>query len=336
MKAICVEAPGKIVSMEREKPVIASPDEVLIKIKCVGICGSDVHIFHGTNPFAVYPRVWGHEFTGEIVEIGDGVTDIAVGDHVVGEPFTSCGTCYACRNGRGNVCEDLSVYGVHQDGGCCEYVKMKREKVHKIDANVPWDIAVLAEPLTIGFQSVSRGRVQPGDNVLVMGAGTIGVTCLMAAKAVGANVMITDLFDAKLEYARKFGADVTVNVRNEKVEDAIIRTGMEPNVVLDAVGMKSSLEQAVDIVSSAGRVVELGFASITSDISHVTLMKKEVDVCGTRLQSGRFPSAVSYIEKNKELLSDFVTQRFTIEQVHEAFDFVSNHGAEVRKAIVML
>lgn len=336
MKAVCIMKPHVIEMLDREMPVISSPDEVLFKVKCVGICGSDVHIFHGTNPFAAYPRVWGHEFTGEVIEVGADVADLKPGDHVVAEPFTSCGTCYACRSGRGNVCKSLSVYGVHQDGGCQEYIVMKRNKVHLIDSSLPWDMSVLAEPLTIGFQSCSRGRVQAGDLVLVMGAGTIGLTCLMAAKAKGARVMITDLFDEKLEYAKKFGADYTVNVRKQSVEDAIAQLGEEPNVILDGVGTKASLEQAVEIVSSAGRVVELGFAEIKSEIPHVTMMKKEVDVCGTRLQSGQFPAAVRYIEENHALLEDFVTQKFALSDIHEAFDFVVNNPGQVRKALIIM
>jgi len=336
MKAICITEPGKIEVLEREMPRVSAPDDVLIRVRCVGICGSDVHIFHGQNPFAVYPRVWGHEFTGTVEAVGSGVTDLQPGDHVVGEPYLSCGTCYACRKGRGNVCKDIQVFGVHRDGGCQEYLTMPRYKVHKVDAGLPWHIAVLAEPLTIGFQSVSRGRVEAGDLVLVMGAGTIGTTVLMAAKSLGARVCITDLFDEKLAYAKKFGADWRVNVSRESVEDAFGRIGEPPNVVIDAVGNQKSLEQAAELVSPAGRVVELGFSPAVSGIPHVTLMRKEVDLCGTRLQSGRFPLAVRYIEEHSGLLDDFVTQRFALDEAAEAFRYVTENAALVRKAVVMM
>lgn len=336
MKVISIDSPNVISTKKREIPIITSSDEVLVRIKCVGICGSDVHIFQGKNPFAVYPRVWGHEFTGEVVAIGKDVDRFAVGDHVVGEPFTSCGHCYACRHGRSNVCKELNVYGVHQDGGCQEYIVMNENKIHRIDSNVPWDIGVLAEPITIGFQSIARGRMEEGDLVLIMGAGTIGLTLLMAAKEKGAKVIITDLFDSKLEYAKKFGADYVINVRETSLEDAIAKIGEAPNLILDAVGSPASLEQAVDMVSVAGRVVELGFAETTSAISHVTLMKKEVDVYGTRLQSGRFPDAIRYIENHQDILSDFVTQRFDLSHVLDAFHFVIENPAMVRKALILL
>ncbi len=336
MKAYVVKQPGIIEVQEQEIPSVIGADEVLMKVKVVGICGSDMHIFHGTNPFATYPRVWGHEFTGEVAAVGSDVTDLKAGDHVVAEPYNNCGKCYACRHGRGNVCEHLSVYGVHQDGGCREYIVMKRAKVHQVPADLSWKLAALAEPLTVGFQSVSRGRVEKDDLVLVEGAGTIGLTCLIAAKEAGARVMITDLFDSKLEYARKFGADYVVNVRNEKLEDAIARVGEAPNVIMDAVCSKASLEQPVDLVSAAGRVVELGYADIASEIKHVTLMKKEVDVCGTRLQAGMFPASIKYIDEHRDLLEDFVTQEFPADQVEEAFAFAHDHPGEVRKAQIVL
>ncbi len=336
MKAYVVKHPGTIEVREQEIPEVLGANEVLMKVKVVGICGSDMHIFHGTNPFATYPRVWGHEFTGEVVKLGSAVNDLKIGDHVVAEPYSNCGICYACRHGRGNVCEHLSVYGVHQDGGCREYIAMERNKVHLVPSEVSWKLAALAEPLTVGFQSVARGRVEVGDLVLVETAGTIGLTCLIAAKAAGARVMITDLYDSKLEYAKKFGADYVANVKKESLEDAIARVGEAPNVILDGVCTKASLEQAVDLVSSAGRVVELGYGNIASEIMHVTLMKKEVDVCGTRLQAGRFPAAIQYITEHQDLLEDFVTQTFPVEQVEEAFAFAHDHPGEVRKAQIIL
>lgn len=336
MKVYCIEEPDHIISKERTIPSLIGPDEVMLKTKTVGICGSDTHIFHGSNPFATYPRVWGHEFAGEIVKIGSEVSDLKIGDHVVGEPFVSCGKCYACRHQRGNVCEDIQVYGVHMDGGCQEYIVMKRNKVHLVPKEIPWKLAALAEPLTIGFQSVARGRVEEGDLLLILGAGTIGLTVLMAAKAAGAKVIITDLYDDKLEYAKKFGADITVNVRKREIWDYIGNQKEKPNVIFDCVCSKASLEQSVDMVSAAGRVVELGFGEIKSEISHVTLMKKEVDIYGTRLQSGRFPEAVRYIADHVDLLNDFVTQQFSIDQVEEAFRFVGENPALVRKAQIVM
>lgn len=336
MKVYCIKEPGKIVVEERDMPSAIAPDEILMKTRIVGICGSDMHIFHGTNPFATYPRVWGHEFGGEVVQAGEQVKDLKAGDHVVGEPFVSCGTCYACRRGRGNVCENLQVYGVHLDGGCQEYLVMKREKVHQVPKEMSWKLAALAEPLTIGFQSVARGRLEKGDLALIMGGGTMGLTVLMAVKAAGGTAIITDLYDEKLEYARQFGADAVVNVRNQDLRSYIEGLEERPNVIFDCVCTKTSLEEAVDMVSAAGRVVELGFAQITSEICHATLMKKEVDICGTRLQTGRFPEAIRYIQEHESQLEGFVTQQFPVERLEEALDFVGKNPEAVRKAQILL
>ncbi len=202
--------------------------------------------------------------------------------------------------------------------------------------DMSWSLAALAEPLTIGFQSVSRGRVEKGDLVLIMGAGPIGLTVLMAVKAAGGTAIITDLYDDKLEYARRFGADVTVNVRNKELCSYIEELEERPNVIFDCVCTKTSLEEAVDMVSAASRVVELGFGDIKSEISHATLMKKEVDVCGTRLQTGKFPEAIRYIKEHQDLLEGFVTQQFPVERLKEAFDFVGRNPGLVRKAQILL
>lgn len=336
MKAAVILKKDEIEVRELEKPQITQPNQVLVHVKMTGICGSDVHIFKGENPFASYPRIFGHEFTGEVEAVGAGVTKLRVGDHVVGEPIVYCGECYACRHGRHNVCEKLGVMGVHIEGGCREYLVLDENKAHRIDSSIPWNIAVLSEPVTIGFQATSRGDVQKGDVVLIMGSGTIGLCCLLAAKSKGAVCISTDIVEEKLEYAKKLGADHVINVSREDMAQRVLELtgGMGPNVVLDCVCAKWSMEQAVELVSPAGRVVELGFGPIKSEIPHVTLMRKEVNLVGTRLQANKFPSAIRLVEEKAELLADFVTQRYPVEKVEEAFRFAIEHPAEVRKIVV--
>ena len=337
MKAVCIEKPGEIVIQEREIPKITAGDQVIIKVKYTGICGSDMAIYKGTNPFVVYPRVFGHEFAGEVADKGEEVQHISIGDHVVGEPIQYCGKCYACRNGHPNVCEELLVYGVHLDGGGQAYIRMPAANVYRVSSQVPWECAVLAEPLTIGFQSTWRGDVRKGDVVLVMGAGTAGLCVMMAAKYRGAKVISTDLFDEKLEYAMKMGADYVINVKKSNLEEEVMRIteGKGANVVLDAVGTGESLENAIDLASTAGRVVELGFgAGIHSQLHHVKIFKKELSVMGTRLQSHKFPEAVAYLEKEWEKLEGFVTKIYPAEKAKEAFQFAAENGKDVRKVLV--
>jgi L-gulonate 5-dehydrogenase len=338
MKIGIVEKPGILKIAERDIPKISSPDDVLIKVKRVGICGSDIHIFHGKNPFAVYPRVWGHEFTGEIVEVGSVVTAVQKGAHVVGEPIIYCGKCYACRQGRGNVCETLKVMGVHIDGGCQEYIVIPAANAHLVPDSLPWEEAVLTEPFTIGAQACYRGNVQSGDFVLVMGAGTIGLTVMQMAKIAGAKVIITDLVPEKLAYAKSRGADYTINAKEENMIEKVreITGGMGSNVTVDAVCIKKSFEDAVEVTSAAGRVVELSFNETPSEIASVNIVKKELTICGSRLQTKRFPVVIDHIKQGRLPLAGFVTKVYPIAEMAEAFDYVDKNNASVRKVLISM
>jgi L-gulonate 5-dehydrogenase len=336
MKIGIVEKPAALRIAEREMPRAAAGAEVLVKVARVGICGSDIHIYHGKNPFAVYPRVWGHEIAGEVVETGSGVEAVKVGAHVAVEPIIPCGVCYACRQGRGNVCERLKVMGVHIDGGCQEYMLVPAANVHEIPASVPWEEAVLVEPFTIGAQACYRGNVRSGDIVLVMGAGPIGLTAAVMAKLAGAELIITDLVPEKLQYAKSLGADHTINVKEQNLFEAVreITGGMGANVTIDAVCNKKSFEDAVELTSAAGRVVELSFNDVASDIAPVGIVKKELDICGSRLQTKRFPVVIDYLKQGKLPLAGFVSKVFPIDQMVEAFDYTDKNNAAIRKVIV--
>jgi L-gulonate 5-dehydrogenase len=338
MKIGIVEHPGVLKIAERDMPVVKNSNDVLIKIKRVGICGSDIHIFHGKNPFAVYPRVWGHEFTGEVIETGTDVKAVKRGDHVVGEPIISCGSCYACRQGRGNVCAQLKVMGVHIDGGCQEYLIIPEANAHKVPESVSWDEAVLTEPFTIGAQACYRGNVQSGDFVLVMGAGTIGLTAAVMAKLAGARVIISDLVPEKLRYAESLGIDFTINAKEENLFDRVlvITGGMGANVTVDAVCNKKSFEDAVEITSPAGRVVELSLNETASEIAPVGIMKKELTICGSRLQTKRFPVVIDYLKQGKLPLKGFVTGTYPLAEMIQAFDYVDKNNASVRKVLITL
>lgn len=338
MIAAYIDEPGKLVLRDEPVPTVTLDDDVILRIKYTGICGSDVHIYQGENPFVEYPRVFGHEFVGEVTEIGSGVTNLQVGDHAVGEPISYCGTCYACRNGHPNVCEHLQVYGVHLNGGCQTYVKMPAARVHPISRQVPWEYAVLAEPLTIGFRSCNRANVLQGDYVLIQGSGTIGLCAMLAAKAKGAIVIMTDLYDEKLAYAQKLGADFVLNARHMDIREKVLKItdNLGPNVVLDCVGNQKSLELAVDLASVAGRIVELGMSAVESGISHLKICRRDLTVMGTRLQAHEFPEAIAYLESNWTNLQGFITDIYPITEVQAAFDHILQNPGAVRKILLQL
>jgi threonine dehydrogenase-like Zn-dependent dehydrogenase len=336
MKAVQVTGPHKLNIVEKDKPVITAKEEVLIKVKMVGICGSDIHIYHGTNPLATLPRVIGHEVTGEVEAIGEGVEGLSVGDKVVIEPIESCGHCYACRTGRGNVCSNLEVYGVHRDGGMQEYMVMPQKLIHKVSGDLDWKESVLIEPFTIGAQANWRGDVQNGDTVFIMGAGPIGLCCLKIAKTKGATVIISDLNESRLEFAKEWGADYTIHASRSNVTEELMEITKQEgaNVVIDAVCLPQTFEQAIEVASVAGRVVVLGFDERPSQIKQLPITKKEVTITGSRLQTNQFPGVIGMFNEQSFDTTGMVTQIFQLEQIHEAIQLIETSPQEVMKVVI--
>ncbi|WP_342025805.1 zinc-binding alcohol dehydrogenase family protein [Cytobacillus pseudoceanisediminis] len=337
MKAVQIPSAMEMEVIDIEKPVIRNPDEVLVKVKRVGICGSDMHIYHGTNPLATYPRIVGHEVAGEVVEVGSNVSGMKPGDHVVVEPIRYCGECYACRKGRPNVCQSLSVFGVHEDGGLREFFVLPEKQLHVVNSSLEWDEIVLAEPYTIGAQAVWRGAVGEGDTVFIQGSGPIGICILKMAKLQGARVIISDLKQERLAFAKENGADEIINASEESVEDRVLELtdGEGPNVVIDAVCLPSTFELGVNLVSPAGTVVVLGFDEQPSSIPQLPITKKEVTIVGSRLQTNQFEKVVSLLNVEKLQSNGFITHHFPISEVQEAFRYVEKNPDQVRKAVIV-
>lgn len=337
MKAVQVPKAHDMQIIEQEAPEIQQGDGVLVKVKRVGICGSDMHIYHGTNPLATYPRVVGHEVAGEVVEVGSSVEHLKVGDHVVVEPINYCGKCYACKKGRPNVCEKLSVFGVHEDGGMREFIVLPEKQLHAVDKELDWDEAVLAEPYTIGAQAVWRGNVEQGDTVLIQGCGPIGICILKLAKVAGATVYMTDLNEERLAFAKESGADEVINAGKESVKERVLElTSNEgANVVIDAVCLPSTVELSIEVVSPAGSVVILGFDERPSAISQLPITKKEITIVGSRLQTNQFGKVVGLMNSGELKSNGLITHKFLLDEVKDAFTFVEKNPDKVRKALIV-
>lgn len=336
MKAIRVDKPYDINIVEIEKPQIKSPNEVLVRVRAAGICGSDMHIYRGTNPFAKYPRVIGHEIVGEVAEVGDEVTDIKVGDRVQVEPIEYCGECYACKSGRGNVCQNLHVLGVHKDGGFQEYITVQSDKIHILPDSISFVNAVMIEPFTIGAQVCYRGDVKKDDVVLIFGAGPTGLSAMENAIIKGATVIIVDIDDTKLEYAKEFGANVTLNSSKIDVEEEVrkLTDGMMPNVVVDAVGNAKILSDAIKLVSVAGRVVCLGFVSDLAEVSLVEMTKKEVTLAGSRLQTNQFKNVIDIFANHDVNTTKLITHVMEYTDIKEAINLIEDPNVEVGKVVL--
>jgi len=337
MKALCVQTPHHIVIEERPMPVIALPTEVLIKVKAGGICGSDVHIYHGSSSVATYPRVIGHEIAGEIVEMGKEVNNFSVGDHVIMDPVISCGQCYQCRIGRRNVCSKLQVRSVHVDGGYQEYIVMPRENIYHIPENLSWEEAIMIEPFTIAAQVCSRAEITKHDIVFIMGAGPVGLSILKMVKLYGATCFISDVMPYKLGYAKQYGADEIINAKEMDVREKILAL-TENNgatVVIDAACTSKSFEQALSYVCAAGRVITLGFGKEPSAISQLSITAREIDVRGSRLHNNKFPTVIEYFTSGKLKVKDMISHRFPFTQIDEALRLIENPANENGKVVLM-
>ena len=326
MIAIQVERPLALALVEQAEPE-AGLGEVLVRVRRAGICGSDMHILHGSNPFARYPRIIGHEFAGEIERVGDGVAGLAPGDRVVVDPVVSCGACYACRVDRPNVCARLEVLGVHRDGGFRDLVPVPVRNVVKVRADLPVEIAALAEPFSIAANVLSRTGCGPEDSVLIYGAGTVGLTVLQVAKLKGARCLVSDPDEARLERAKGFGADLVIQPQRTPVAEAVQGEldGLGPSVVIDGAGVPALLEEACRVASPAGRIGLLGFSPAPCNVSQQEIVKKELTLVGSRLNRQLLPEVVGWLESGRLRPAAMITQTFAASEARAAFDLVERH-----------
>ena len=283
MKAIQITQPGEIKVINIPEPVI-KPDEALIKIRYVGFCGSDLNTYSGKNALAKKPVIPGHETGGLIEAVGEKVpTHLAPGLSCTVNPYTACGCCPSCRNGRTNACQFNQTLGVQRDGAMCEYIAVPWNKIITDENITPYDFC-LVEPMSVGFHAVERGKVTNLDTVMVLGCGMIGIGALVSAVQRGAIVIAVDVDDNKLVLAKRLGAMFTINSQTENVHERLltITNNSSPDVVIEAVGITATYQMAVQEVAFTGRVVCIGYAK--SDISFETklFVQKELDIRGSR------------------------------------------------------
>ena len=337
MKAVQIVKPGELRIIEMEKPVIDETNNVLIRMTAAGICGSDRGIYHGTNAAATYPRVIGHEMVGVVEEVGPGVSRVKPGDRVIVDQVTACGTCYACRKGRPNVCGNLEVRGVHIDGGYRQWMAVPENDCYLLPDHISDVDAVLIEPTTIAIQCCVRAEIEAEDTVLIMGAGALGSRILSVVKLHHpAKIIVADIDDAKLEAALKNGADAVIRSDREDVAQRAkeLTDGYDPTLCIDAACVKGSLLSLLQAAGNAGRVMTMGFSTSPDEINQFVITSKELDVRGSRLQNRRFGEAVELVKNHAIDLSGEVSHTFSYLDAQAAFDFADNHANEVRKIVL--
>ncbi len=336
MKAVQVVSPEQLRVIDIEKPVLDKKNNVMVRMTAAGICGSDVGIYHGTNAAATYPRIIGHEMVGVVDEIGEGVTGVKIGDRVIVNQVTSCGHCYPCRIGRGNVCDDLKVRGVHIDGGYREYIAVNESDCYILPEGLSDTDAVMIEPTTIAIQSCTRAQLEKDDMLLIMGAGALGSTILKVAGEICDHIIVSDIVDAKLEEAKANGAKYTINVLKEDLETKVkeYTFGHGSTVSIDASGTRDSLMTLLKVTGNAGRVMTMGFSTAPVEANQFLITSKELDVRGSRLQNKMFGKAIEMIKAGKLDLNGSVSHTFPLTKAQEAFDFIDSRDPSIRKVVL--
>lgn len=335
-KAVKILKPGELVISTEHLPDHIGEKDVLIRVKAAGVCGSDVGIFKGTNSLATYPRIIGHEMAGEVVETGSPSDRIKAGDHVVVDPVVGCGHCYACRKGQPNVCENLKVRGVHADGGFAEYIIVPEQNAYRISDRIDFKEAALVEPFSIAAQVIWRGQITADDLVLINGCGPIGLIILQACKLIGARCIVSDLLDSRLEKAKVFHADYTVNPARQNLEEYVmeISEGRGVNKIVDAVGVPTILEQAVRIASNAATIVTLGFTPKPSALVELDITKKELEIKGSRLNSHQFPQVIEWFEKGLVQPAKMISHEFYFEDILDALKLNESEPENISKIVL--
>ncbi|WP_417507376.1 Zn-dependent oxidoreductase [Marinomonas gallaica] len=338
MKAFQVKNVNEYNLIDTEMPEVAA-GEVMIKTSFAGICGSDLHIIHGQNPFVQFPRVTGHEFSGVVTALADDVEGLAVGDRVCVDPVISCGTCYPCRAGRHNVCMNMQVFGVHRNGGFSQFTSAPASSVIKLPDNVTLEQAALVEPYSIAMNVLSRMNPIDGDTLLVYGAGVIGLTIVQVAKAIGIErIIVTDIVAERLETAKALGATDTINSREQNVEDTVREwtNGEGVPLIADAACIPALLPEILRIACPAGRVGLLGFSSAPSDLSQIEVIKKELTLVGSRLNNRRFPQVLELIASGQLDPLKLISHRVALNEMPDGIQLMEKHPEITRKVLVTM
>ena len=334
MKALICHKPGRLSLIERDIPVPADGD-VLVRIKRVGICGTDFHIFQGKHPFLEYPRVMGHELSGTVEDAG-GSTRLKQGDNVYIVPYLSCGKCVACRRGVTNACQNIAVLGVHRDGGMCEYLCVPEGNVISA-GKASLDEAAMIEFLAIGAHGVKRGGIQASDRVLVVGSGPIGMSAIIFAKARGADVTVMDVREDRLAFTIDALGANRILLANEDAEAQAKRLtdGDFFDVVIDATGNAGAMQRGFGFVAHAGRYVLVSVVRQDITFSDPEFHKRETTLFASRnAQPDDFAEVVRQMEAGRVPTAALNTHRGPLSDAPGLFTEWLRPEARVIKAIL--
>ncbi len=337
MKAIVIPNPNEIEIREVPMPEVKE-GEALLKVKYVGVCGADVASFTGNQPFTTYPRIPGHEFSAEIIEIPENEKGLKAGDIVTCNPYFNCGGCYSCQRGFVNCCTDNQTMGVQRDGAFCEYISMPVERIYEGKGLSAEELALI-EPFSISQHAVSRCTIKETDNVLVIGAGPIGLFALLAAKAKCKNVVVADILDNRLELAKEYGAVAVVNTRKQSLEDFMneFTNGKGFDVCIEACGAPETFLGCIDSCAFAGNIVLIGNGKRETSFLHSIILKKELNIFGSRnALKEDFINNIDLVASKECDVMKMVSRVYDMENALDAFKALANNDGTLAKILIKI
>ena len=340
MRQAIMTSPGNIEFREVEVPGKLAPNEILLKIRRIGICGSDIHVFHGEHPATPYPVVQGHEYSGLVEAVGEKVTTIRPGMKATARPQLVCGVCRPCMRGQYNACQNLKVQGFQAPGVAQDYFVVPEERLVLFPDPMSYDHGAMIEPAAVGAHSTNRSRGLEGKNVVVSGAGTIGNLVAQFAIVRGAKkVLITDVNDFKLGKARECGIENTLNVSETQLSEGIREVfGNEGfQVGFEAAGVQPSLDVLIANVEKGGEVIILGVYAQNPTVNMYFVGEHELNLYGSMMYRHEdYQEASKLISEGKILLDPLITKHFPFEQYPEAYNFIGDNSDKVMKVMIDL
>ncbi|MFM6949281.1 MAG: zinc-binding alcohol dehydrogenase family protein [Aquirufa sp.] len=331
---ICLE-PGKFHWQKVEKPK-RKLGEVLIKVRWIGICGTDLHAFEGTQPFFSYPRVLGHEVSGEIVETEADEADFILGDQVAIIPYIHCGKCAACCSGKTNCCQTLSVIGVHQNGAMVEYISVPKQFVIRAN-DIPLKHLAMVEPLSIGAHGIRRAGVKENDFVLIIGAGPIGLAAMAFARIKGAQVIALDFNQNRLDFCQKeWQVDYVIHGKEDVSARLMeITAGTMPQIVIDATGNLNAINNGFQYLSHGGNYTLIGLQLGQIQLSHPDFHKKEGTLMSSRNATREDFEYVIECLRNQQIdLSNYISKEIDFMNLPQEFNEIPKPENKIIKAVV--
>jgi len=337
MKQEVMKSPGKIEFRDIPIPELA-PNEVLVKMIRIGVCGSDIHVYHGKHPYTDYPVTQGHEVSGKIEKVGSNVKNVEVGDKVTIQPQVVCDKCYPCTHGKYHICDDLKVMGFQTTGAASEFFKVESEKVIKLPDEMTYEQGAMIEPCAVAVHAVSRGGDISGFNVLVLGAGPIGNLVGQTAKALGAKaVMITDLSDFRLDIAKKVGIDFPINPSKQNLSTEIENAfgSSKADLIIECVGSNDTIDAAINNARKGTDIIVVGVFGEKASVDLGFVQDRELCLIGTLMyQSDDYHKAIELVNLGKIKLGPLMTVHFPFEEYSKAYKYIDDKKDKVMKVFI--